>query len=97
MGQGGSGRHTPVAAFVYRPGNLRAITALMGQPEMLMSPSHHQHDTLLDHPALAGHTVFVRRGGDWQHFIVRQAGGLVPLPPHPTPAGSLGWRASARS
>ena len=57
-----------------------------------MSPSFNQHDTLLDHPALAGHTVFVRRGGDWQRFVVRQAGGLVPDPCQSTLGSSLGWR-----
>lgn len=35
-------------------------------------------DTLLDHAALAGRTVFVRRGPRWETFIVRPGGGLSP-------------------
>ncbi len=62
-----------------------------------MSASFIQPDTLLDHPALAGHTVFVRRGGDWQRFVVRQAGGLVPDHSPTARFASFGWRTPAWS
>lgn len=35
-------------------------------------------DTILDHPALAGRTVYVRRGPRWETFVVRRDGGLAP-------------------
>lgn len=34
--------------------------------------------TMLDHAALAGRTVFVRRGPRWETYIVRPEGGLIP-------------------
>ncbi len=37
-------------------------------------------ETLLDHPALAGHTVYVHRGAEWERWIVRREGGLEPRP-----------------
>jgi hypothetical protein len=49
-------------------------------------------ETLLDHPALAGRTVFVRRGPAWESFTVRRGGGLSPIA---GPAGQPprhGWR-----
>ena len=49
-------------------------------------------ETLLDHPALAGRTVLVRRGPAWESFIVRREGGLhsIALPDGQPPR--LGWR-----
>jgi hypothetical protein len=35
-------------------------------------------DTLLDHAALAGRTVHVRRGPRWETYVVRPEGGLSP-------------------
>jgi len=35
-------------------------------------------DTLLDHAALAGRTIYVRRGPRWETYIVRPEGGLSP-------------------
>ena len=47
-------------------------------------------DTLLDHPALAGHTVYVRRGAEWERWIVRGEGGMEPRPA--ARPQTLNWR-----
>jgi hypothetical protein len=40
--------------------------------------THDSTDTLLDHSALAGRTVYVRRGPRWETYVVRAGGGLRP-------------------
>jgi len=47
--------------------------------------------TLLDHPALAGQTVYLRRGPRWETFVVRAGGGLVPAP-QPAEPPPTSWR-----
>jgi hypothetical protein len=50
-------------------------------------------DTLLDHPALAGRTVYVRRGVRWEAYLVRLEGGLLPAAGVCSPGTTLeGWR-----
>jgi hypothetical protein len=48
-------------------------------------------DTLLDHPALAGHTIYVRRGPRWETYVVRD-GGLAPQACVGSPAPAASWR-----
>jgi hypothetical protein len=50
-------------------------------------------DTLLDHPALAGQTVYLRRGPRWETFVVRAGGGLTPAP-RPADPVPTSWRHS---
>lgn len=52
--------------------------------------NHDLPDTLLDHAALAGRTVFVRRGPRWETYIVRPQGGLRAVRPNPPEAPH--WR-----
>lgn len=48
-------------------------------------------DTILDHPALAGHTIYVRRGPRWETYVVRD-GGLAHEAGPGTQAPAASWR-----